>query len=83
VTAQVVRVLVGLQAAGKSTFARTVLPATAVIVSKDDFPNARRRQAPRTGERIPTARRRLRRLADLPMEDGYRELVTGLLNAGL
>jgi predicted kinase len=39
-----VHVLVGLQASGKTTFARTALSA-AVRVSKDDFPRARRRQA--------------------------------------
>jgi predicted kinase len=44
VTAPVVSVLVGLQGAGKSTFARAVLSSGAVVVSKDDFPNARRRQ---------------------------------------
>lgn len=37
-------VLVGLQASGKTTFARTRLPH-AVRVSKDDFPRARHRQA--------------------------------------
>jgi predicted kinase len=41
----VVSVLVGLQAAGKSTFVRTVLSSDAVVVSKDNFPKARRRQA--------------------------------------
>lgn len=39
-----VSVLVGLQAAGKSTFSRNVLPSNAVRVSKDDFPRARQRQ---------------------------------------
>lgn len=39
-----VLVLVGLQASGKTTFARTVLPADAARVSKDDFPRARHRQ---------------------------------------
>lgn len=41
-------VLVGLQASGKSTFARDRFGATHVIVSKDTFPNAKnkaRRQA--------------------------------------
>jgi predicted kinase len=42
--AGVVFVLVGLQASGKSTFARTILTAHTMIVSKDDFPKARRRQ---------------------------------------
>ncbi|WP_144127445.1 ATP-binding protein [Catellatospora sichuanensis] len=37
-------VLIGLQAAGKSTFCRTVLADGRVVVSKDDFPNARHRQ---------------------------------------
>lgn len=35
--------LVGLQASGKSTFARS-LAGTHVVVSKDDWPHARRRQ---------------------------------------
>ncbi|GGS69591.1 hypothetical protein GCM10010156_30450 [Planobispora rosea] len=39
-----VAVLVGLQGSGKSTFYRRVLAATHAHVSKDDFPNARRRQ---------------------------------------
>lgn len=37
-------VLVGVQGAGKSTFARAVLGEEWVVVSKDDFPNARNRQ---------------------------------------
>ncbi|GAA2386620.1 hypothetical protein Cme02nite_67660 [Catellatospora methionotrophica] len=37
-------VLIGLQASGKSTFCRTVLADGRVVVSKDDFPNARHRQ---------------------------------------
>jgi predicted kinase len=41
----VVAVLVGLQASGKSTFCREVLGAGYVHVSKDNFPNARNRQA--------------------------------------
>jgi predicted kinase len=39
-----VAVLVGLQASGKSTFYRRCLASTHAHVSKDDFPNARRRQ---------------------------------------
>ncbi|MFI1384212.1 AAA family ATPase [Embleya sp. NPDC020886] len=39
-----VAILMGLQASGKSTFHRTVLAATHVHVSKDDFPRARNRQ---------------------------------------
>ncbi|MCW2919240.1 MAG: hypothetical protein JWN52_7308 [Actinomycetia bacterium] len=38
-------ILVGLQASGKSTFFRQRLSGTHVHVSKDLFPNARRRQA--------------------------------------
>ncbi|GAA4483076.1 hypothetical protein GCM10023191_004110 [Actinoallomurus oryzae] len=38
-------ILIGLQASGKTTFYRQVLSAAYVHVSKDDFPNARRRQA--------------------------------------
>lgn len=38
-------VLVGLQAAGKSTFALTLTCSATVVVSKDAFPSARRRQA--------------------------------------
>lgn len=37
-------ILIGLQAAGKTTFYRQVLAETHVHVSKDDFPNARNRQ---------------------------------------
>ncbi len=37
-------VLVGLQASGKSTFVRCRLPGSFVVVSKDAWPNARRRQ---------------------------------------
>lgn len=40
-----VAILIGLQASGKTTFYRTVLASTHVHVSKDAFPNARRRQA--------------------------------------
>jgi predicted kinase len=40
----VVAVLVGLQASGKTTFCRDVLGAGYVQVSKDHFPNARKRQ---------------------------------------
>jgi predicted kinase len=45
VVGSVVHVLVGLQASGKSTFARAGLSPDAIRVSKDDFPRARRRQA--------------------------------------
>ena len=38
-------VLVGLQASGKTTFCQQVLGAGYVHVSKDNFPNARNRQA--------------------------------------
>lgn len=41
---RVVAVLVGLQASGKSTFARGLAAGGYVVVSKDAFPNARRRQ---------------------------------------
>lgn len=43
--ARTVCVLIGLQASGKSTFALTLTGGAAVVVSKDAFPNARRRQA--------------------------------------
>jgi AAA domain len=43
--ARTVSVLIGLQASGKSTFSRNVLPFDSVRVSKDDFPRARRRQS--------------------------------------
>ncbi|MEV4368202.1 AAA family ATPase [Nonomuraea sp. NPDC049637] len=39
-----VAILIGLQASGKSTFYRRCLATTHAHVSKDDFPNARRRQ---------------------------------------
>jgi predicted kinase len=39
-----VAILIGLQASGKTTFCRQVLAAEHVVVSKDAFPNARRRQ---------------------------------------
>ncbi|MEV7966916.1 ATP-binding protein [Sphaerisporangium sp. NPDC088356] len=39
-----VAILVGLQGSGKTTFYRQVLAATHVHVSKDNFPNARKRQ---------------------------------------
>jgi predicted kinase len=39
-----VSIMVGLQASGKSTFCRQVLAHDHVVVSKDDFPNARHRQ---------------------------------------
>lgn len=39
-----VAVLIGLQASGKTSFYRDVLAATHDHVSKDEFPNARRRQ---------------------------------------
>ncbi|ONI86601.1 kinase [Saccharothrix sp. ALI-22-I] len=38
-------ILIGLQASGKTSFYRTVLAVTHEQVSKDAFPNARRRQA--------------------------------------
>lgn len=38
-------VLIGLQASGKTTFCRQAFGGTHVRVSKDDFPNARHRQA--------------------------------------
>jgi predicted kinase len=38
-------ILIGLQASGKTTFYRQRLAPAYVHVSKDDFPNARRRQA--------------------------------------
>ncbi|GAA5192778.1 hypothetical protein GCM10023322_53080 [Rugosimonospora acidiphila] len=38
-------ILIGLQASGKSTFCRRYLAPSHVVVSKDDFPNARHRQA--------------------------------------
>jgi predicted kinase len=41
----VLAVLVGLQASGKTTFCQEVLGAGFVHVSKDNFPNARNRQA--------------------------------------
>jgi predicted kinase len=41
---RVVAVLVGLQASGKSTFAGRLAERGYVVVSKDAFPNARRRQ---------------------------------------
>jgi predicted kinase len=41
---QVLAVLVGLQASGKTTFCRQVLGMGYVHVSKDHFPNARNRQ---------------------------------------
>ena len=37
-------VLIGLQASGKTTFCQRVLAVDHVVVSKDDFPNARHRQ---------------------------------------
>ncbi|SDM68248.1 AAA family ATPase [Allokutzneria albata] len=40
-----VAILIGLQASGKTSFYRAVLAATHEHVSKDAFPNARRRQA--------------------------------------
>ncbi|QQQ78256.1 AAA family ATPase [Saccharothrix sp. 6-C] len=40
-----VAILIGLQASGKTTFYRTSLAGTHAHVSKDAFPNARRRQA--------------------------------------
>jgi AAA domain len=40
-----VAILIGLQASGKTTFYRGLLAATHDQVSKDAFPNARRRQA--------------------------------------
>jgi hypothetical protein len=40
-----VAILIGLQASGKTTFYRTALAGTHEHVSKDAFPNARRRQA--------------------------------------
>ena len=40
-----VAILIGLQASGKTSFYRAVLAATHDHVSKDAFPNARRRQA--------------------------------------
>jgi len=43
-TRREVAVLVGLQASGKTTFYRQRLAATHVHVSKDNWPNARRRQ---------------------------------------
>ncbi|TQS17222.1 ATP-binding protein [Microbispora hainanensis] len=43
-TRREVAVLVGLQASGKTTFYRQHLVATHVHVSKDNWPNARRRQ---------------------------------------
>jgi len=39
-----VAVLIGLQASGKTTFCGQVLARDHVVVSKDAFPNARRRQ---------------------------------------
>jgi predicted kinase len=50
---RVVAVLVGLQASGKTTFAARLAASGYVVVSKDAFPNARRRQ-----------RRQLRLIAD-------------------
>jgi len=38
-------VIVGLQGAGKSTWVREHLAATHAVVSKDHWPNARRREA--------------------------------------
>lgn len=40
-----VAIMIGLQASGKTTFYRTTLAETHYQVSKDAFPNARRRQA--------------------------------------
>ncbi|MCP3802225.1 AAA family ATPase [Allokutzneria sp. A3M-2-11 16] len=40
-----IAILIGLQASGKTSFYRAVLAATHHHVSKDAFPNARRRQA--------------------------------------
>lgn len=40
-----IAILIGLQASGKTSFYRDVLAVTHVQVSKDAFPNARRRQA--------------------------------------
>ena len=46
--AQELVVLVGLQGAGKSTWVREHLAGTHVVVSKDHWPRARRRQARQT-----------------------------------
>jgi predicted kinase len=54
-----VAVLVGLQASGKTTFYRQRLAGTHVHVSKDNFPNARRRQV------------RQLRLVDEALADGH------------
>ena len=51
-------VLVGLQGSGKSTFCRERFAGSHVVVSKDDFPRARRRE------------RRQRRLVEAALGDG-------------